>query len=105
MSPMRRWLSIGATGLLVLMFVLTSLAAILSVWWSMTPGVVGSLAWLVGVFLAVPVLGLSMGVVSALRWLITRKFDALFWVCLVSSLVAMGLFLMQGRVTYPLFVY
>ena len=102
MSPMRRWLSIGATGLLVLMFVLTSLAAILSVWWSMTPGVVGSLAWLVGVFLAVPVLGLSMGVVSALRWLITRKFDALFWVCLVSSLVAMGLFLMQGRVTYPL---
>ena len=68
----------------------------------MTPGVVGSLAWLVGVFLAVPVLGLSMGVVSALRWLITRKFDALFWVCLVSSLVAMGLFLMQGRVTYPL---
>lgn len=98
---MRRWMSMVSTVLLSLTGLSTLLVFSLSLWWSMTPGVVGSLAWLVGVFLAVPVLGLSMGVVSAIRWLITRKFDALFWVCLVSSLVAMGLFLMQGRVTYP----
>ena len=55
----------------ILTFVLTSLAAILSVWWSMTPGVVGSLMarWCL---LAVPVLGLSMGG-FALRWLITEN--------------------------------
>jgi len=101
MSRIGRWGSAGTTILFVLTGLVTVAVTVISLWMSMTPGLLGSLAWIVGVFLAVPVLGIVLLLSVVFRWLFVRRADWMFWVGLVLGLFSISLYFLQGRVTYP----
>lgn len=98
---MRRWMSLVSTVLFSMTGLSTLLVLSLSLWWSMTPGVVGSLAWMVGVFLCVPALGFVLLLTLVIRWALNRRVDWMFWLGLGVALASMAIYFAQGRVTYP----